>query len=87
VHTSIGPKLDLTPPLEATTLAQMIFLNRADGSGGMHFEGATLPLEAQLSPGFAVTVADYDGDGYEDVFVSQNFSGCAWPVRWAMREA
>jgi len=32
-----------------------------------------MPAEAQLAPAFAVTVADYDGDGQEDVFLSQNF--------------
>ena len=49
--------------LEATAL-----LNRGD-----HFEARVLPLEAQLAPGFAVCVADYDGDGKEDIFLSQNF--------------
>jgi enediyne biosynthesis protein E4 len=34
-----------------------------------------LPLEAQLAPAFGVCVGDYDGDGQEDVFVSQNFFG------------
>jgi hypothetical protein len=32
-----------------------------------------LPAEAQFAPGFAVCVADMDGDGNEDVFLSQNF--------------
>jgi len=27
-----------------------------------------MPAEAQFAPAFAVVVADYDGDGYEDVF-------------------
>jgi hypothetical protein len=54
--------------LEATTLSTMIFLNRSD-----HFEARSLPQEAQLSPAFAVCVGDYDGDGHEDVFLSQNF--------------
>src|SRR5437879_9458532 len=54
--------------VEVNTLQSMIFLNRGD-----HFEGRALPLEAQLAPGFAVCVGDYDGDGKEDVFLSQNF--------------
>jgi hypothetical protein len=45
-----------------------VFLNRGD-----HFEVRPLPLEAQFSPAFAVCVADLDGDGAEDVFLSQNF--------------
>ena len=32
-----------------------------------------MPPEAQFAPAFAVVVADYDGDGNEDVFLSQNF--------------
>jgi len=46
----------------------MVFLNRSN-----HFEGQLLPTEAQLSPAFGVSVADFDGDGHEDVFLSQNF--------------
>jgi hypothetical protein len=30
-------------------------------------------LEAQVAPVFAISVADMDGDGHEDVFLSQNF--------------
>ena len=71
----IGPKLALTPPLEVALLAHMVFLNRPDGSGGMRFEAIVLPLEAQLAPAFAATVADYDSDGRDDVFLSQNFFG------------
>src|SRR5437016_6885497 len=46
----------------------MMFLNRGD-----HFEARALPAEAQWAPAFAVCVGDYDGDGKEDVFLSQNF--------------
>ena len=53
---------------EADWLETTALLNRGD-----HFEARVLPLEAQLAPGFAVCVADYDGDGNEDVFLSQNF--------------
>jgi hypothetical protein len=52
----------------ANTLASMVFLNRGD-----HFEAVPLPAEAQLAPAFAVNVGDVDGDGHEDVFLSQNF--------------
>jgi len=54
--------------VQAQTLASMVFLNRSN-----HFEGQLLPIEAQLSPAFGVSVADFDGDGHEDVFLSQNF--------------
>ena len=54
--------------LEVTTLESMVFLNRGD-----HFEARPLPDEAQWAPAFAVCVGDYDGDGKEDVFLSQNF--------------
>ena len=54
--------------LEASCLESMVFLNRGD-----KLEKRVLPAEAQFAPAFAVVVADYDGDGYEDVFLSQNF--------------
>jgi hypothetical protein len=54
--------------VEARTLASMIFFNRTN-----HFEGVALPYEAQVAPGFAVNVGDFDGDGNEDIFLSQNF--------------
>src|SRR6185369_10281326 len=54
--------------VRAGTLASMVFLNR-----GSHFEARELPLEAQVAPVFAINVADVDGDGHEDVFLSQNF--------------
>jgi hypothetical protein len=54
--------------LEANCLEEAVFLNRGD-----KFEMRIMPAEAQFAPAFAVVVADYDGDGYEDVFLSQNF--------------
>ena len=32
-----------------------------------------LPYAAQIAPAFAVNVGDFDGDGNEDIFLSQNF--------------
>jgi hypothetical protein len=46
----------------------MVFLNR-----GQRFEAMPLPREAQFAPAFHAGIADYDGDGREDVFLSQNF--------------
>ena len=54
--------------LEANWLESTAFLNRGD-----KWETRVMPPEAQFAPAFAVVVADYDGDGHEDVFLSQNF--------------
>ncbi len=52
----------------AVTLRSMIFLNR-----GNRFEARPLPIEAQFSPVFGLCVADFDGDGHEDLALAQNF--------------
>ena len=54
--------------VRANTLASMVFLNR-----GTRFEAVALPDEAQWAPVFGINVADLDGDGIEDLFLSQNF--------------
>ncbi len=73
---SLDDLLALLPKLpervQATTLASTVFFNR-DGK----FEAVPLPLEAQLAPAFSVNVGDLDGDGLEDIFLSQNFSELA----------
>jgi hypothetical protein len=53
----------------ATTYDHLILMNR-----GSRFEARSLPDVAQLAPAFAPVVADFDGDGNEDVFLAQNFS-------------
>src|SRR5262249_40419619 len=53
--------------LEATELRSGVFLNR-----GSHFEWVPLPREAQVSPVFSINVGDFDADGKEDLFISQN---------------
>lgn len=58
-----------TSRLDARTFDHRIFLNRGD-----HFEARSLPGAAQLAPAFYAGVADFDGDGHEDVFLAQNFS-------------
>ena len=58
--------------VEASHFESAIFLNR-----GSHFECVPLPREAQLSPVFSINVGDVDGDGIEDLFLSQNFFGSA----------
>ncbi len=63
----LGDEQSRAREVRASTLASMVFLNRGD-----HFEARELPLEAQVAPVFAISVADMDGDGHEDVFLSQN---------------
>jgi len=62
--------------VEATTLASMIFLNR-----GSNFIALPLDAEAQFAPAFSLNVGDVDGDGHEDLFLSQNFFAMRpeWP--------
>ena len=64
----MGDLLRQTPEVQVSTLAHTVFFNRGD-----HFEAVPLPAEAQFAPAFAVNVADFDGDGHEDIFISQNF--------------
>ena len=63
-----GGKLKTARKLSATTLDHTVFLNR-----GTRFEPRAMPREAQVAPAFGVNVADFDGDGHEDVFLAQNF--------------
>jgi enediyne biosynthesis protein E4 len=54
--------------LEANSLETTVFLNR-----GTNFLARPLPLMAQVSAAFGLCVADYDGDGHQDIFLAQNF--------------
>ena len=64
----LGAQLGRTRRVEAITLDQMLFLNRGD-----HFEAVALPATAQRAPASYAGIADFDGDGNEDVVLSQNF--------------
>ena len=63
----LGARMKIAKEMRANCFDSTVFLNRED-----HFEPKPLPMEAQLSPAFAVCVADMDGDGKEDIFLSQN---------------
>jgi hypothetical protein len=63
-----GDKLTNAAFVEARELRHMLLLNR-----GGRFEAVPLPVEAQLAPAFGVAVADFDGDGNDDVFLAQNY--------------
>lgn len=63
-----GEKLKTLKSLTAATLDHTVFFNRGD-----RFEAKPLPIEAQFAPSFGVSVADLDGDGAEDVVMTQNF--------------
>lgn len=64
----LGARAPEARVLEASTLATGIFLRTDSG-----FSWHALPPEAQFSPAFAACVADFDGDGHQDIFLSQNF--------------
>lgn len=65
-----GNRLPRIPFKEINTLRHMLFINRDDG-----FEAHPLPQQAQFSAGFHVGVADFNSDGNEDLFMSQNYFG------------
>jgi enediyne biosynthesis protein E4 len=68
VEEILGERIKAAKVLEINTLASMVFLNRTG-----RFEPHPLPAEAQWAPAFGVSVGDMDGDGAQDVFLSQNF--------------
>jgi hypothetical protein len=55
--------------LEANCLDSVVLLNDGDG----HFAIRPLPVRAQIAPLFGMAVADFDGDGREDVVCATNF--------------
>jgi enediyne biosynthesis protein E4 len=67
-----GQSFARVPYKEINTVEHKIFINTGSG-----FEARALPAEAQFTTGFSALVADFDNDGNEDLFISQNLF--AWP--------
>lgn len=53
---------------EINTLQHVVLLNEGD-----HFDMRSLPVESQFSIAFDARVSDYNSDGNEDIFMTQNF--------------
>jgi hypothetical protein len=64
----LGPVFDRADELAANQMASVVWLNRGD-----RFEMKPLPQVAQFAPVFGLNVADFDGNGTEDLFLVQNF--------------
>jgi len=64
----LGTSFDSTARLDVRELRHTVFLNR-----GGRFEPRPLPPEAQRAPALGVAVGDLDGDGAEDLVLSQNY--------------
>ncbi len=63
----LGPISGTLPSVSALNLDSGVFLNRGD-----YLEWRPLPPRAQVAPAYGLAVADLDGDGTEDLFLSQN---------------
>ncbi len=69
VEALLGNRLRLAKKTSINRLATSIFLSNE----GERFVAKELPMDAQLSPAFGIGVADFNGDGHEDIFLAQNF--------------
>jgi len=68
IEEMLGDHVRSARRLTALWLESIVLLNMGTG-----FVARPLPVEAQMAPAFGVCVADFDADGNEDIFLSQNF--------------
>ena len=66
----LGGQIGELRQININKIESVIYLNH-----GGRFEMKDLPINAQLSPVFGISVSDFDGDGFEDAFLAQNFFG------------
>jgi len=64
-------QLQESTKLEANTLNSLIVINQGD----FNFDVLNLPLEAQLSPVYAIAISDFDNDGDQDIILGGNLNG------------
>ncbi len=64
-------QLDSSLVLEVNTLSSVILINE----GNFNFKIKELPYEAQFSPIYAITTADFDNDGDQDILLGGNLNG------------
>ncbi len=74
VEDVLGRELTEVSSLEATTSDHVLFLSREGG-----YDAVALPPEAQRAPAFHAGIADLNGDGYEDLVLTQNFFATPTP--------
>lgn len=65
----LATDLNTIPSKEINTLEHILFLNE----NGETFTARSLPKEAQFATAFSANIADFNNDGNEDLFLSQNF--------------
>jgi hypothetical protein len=68
----LGDALTNAQVLEITTLASTLFQR-----SGNSYIASPLPDQAQWAPAFGIAVADFTGNGFEDLFLAQNSSAVA----------
>jgi len=62
------PMLESALKLKANTLETVVYLNTGKGT----FIKKTLPVEAQFSPVYAISINDFDGDSHQDILLGGN---------------
>jgi len=68
----LGTDLNRIPSREINRLVHTVFINTGNG-----FSAHSLPKEAQFSTAHTPVIADFDNDGNEDIYLSQNHFGFA----------